>query len=67
MRYMLSYDCQRAFADVRVKIDEWTQHPRCPAIVRSLWMKLYAFICQIVDPAQQQQQQAMSMPKCTIM
>eukprot|EP00479_Gromia_sphaerica_P010453 TRINITY_DN4808_c0_g1_i1.p1 TRINITY_DN4808_c0_g1~~TRINITY_DN4808_c0_g1_i1.p1 ORF type:complete len:150 (-),score=6.46 TRINITY_DN4808_c0_g1_i1:145-594(-) len=51
MRYIQSYGIRVAFQNIRGSIDQIFYHPRCPAMLRSVWQKIVNFlysICRIL-------------------
>ena len=69
IRFMLSEDAKRAWSGVRARTDAWVAHPMVPAIVRTGYAKLQAFMETMTDQEQMAAQAAQPgiMNKCTIM
>lgn len=49
VRYMMSAHSKAAFRRIDQKITGFTGHPRCPSIVRTLYLKLRGFLSSMAD------------------
>ncbi|KAK1941177.1 Stress-induced-phosphoprotein 1 [Phytophthora citrophthora] len=58
VRYMISPQLQEAFRSLHATILTLVNHPRCPAVVGSVYGKIHAFAVKMGDAAAQQQQAA---------
>ncbi|KAG1712984.1 hypothetical protein DVH05_000714 [Phytophthora capsici] len=58
VRYMISPQLQEAFRSLHTTILTLVNHPRCPAVVGSVYGKIHAFAVKMGDAAAQQQQAA---------
>jgi stress-induced-phosphoprotein 1 len=66
VRYMINTQIQHAFRQLNAGIVQVTHHPKCPAFIGQGYRKIQSFAHKLTD-IEQQQAQAASMPKCTIM
>ncbi|KAI9912988.1 hypothetical protein PsorP6_006771 [Peronosclerospora sorghi] len=55
VRYMISPQLREAFRLLHASISTVVNHPRCPAIFRFVYTKIYAFVVKMGDATQQQQ------------
>ncbi|CAI5728262.1 unnamed protein product [Hyaloperonospora brassicae] len=71
VRYMISPPLQEAFRSLHATILSVVNHPRCPAVVRSVYERIGAFIVKMGDATSQQQQGASGLgglaSRCNIM
>ncbi|GMF11822.1 unnamed protein product [Phytophthora lilii] len=58
VRYMISPQLQEAFRSLHATILTLVNHPRCPAVIGTVYGKIHAFTVKMGDAAQQQQQAA---------
>uniref|UniRef100_M4BRS3 Hsp70-Hsp90 organising protein n=1 Tax=Hyaloperonospora arabidopsidis (strain Emoy2) TaxID=559515 RepID=M4BRS3_HYAAE len=58
VRYMISPQLQEAFRSLHASIFTIVNHPRCPAVIPSIYEKIRAFVAKTGDAASQQQQDA---------
>ncbi|POM60779.1 Transmembrane protein [Phytophthora palmivora] len=58
VRYMISPQLQEAFRSLHTTILTLVNHPRCPAVVGTVYGKIHAFAVKMGDAAAQQQQAA---------
>ncbi|RLN62231.1 hypothetical protein BBP00_00004912 [Phytophthora kernoviae] len=55
VRYMISPQLQEAFRILHMTILTVVNHPRCPAVLASVYGKIHTFAAKMADPQQQQQ------------
>ncbi|KAL3670109.1 hypothetical protein V7S43_004425 [Phytophthora oleae] len=58
VRYMISPQLQESFRSLHATILTLVNHPRCPAVVGTVYGKIHAFAVKMGDTAAQQQQAA---------